>query len=205
MFLPHRGQHATLLNTSACSSTQLQPEQKAATYLFWGISPADCELSANWYTGCVQDISFELGRFPSCQMQVSPFFSLLQDCWLSEAMGLTNKLVASWVEASPMGEVKVLQFSSSGQALSLCTYLNSYLIPGTQISVTNIFVIQIRVVCRNLEFWGFFKICNMKMKNEAYILQDKYIYEFTISSHISIVTIKHSCCEHFLLPCSILQ
>lgn len=61
-----------------------------------------------------------------------------------------------------------------------------------------------RIVCCNLAF-GVFLICNMKMKNEAYVLQDKYIYEFTISSHISALTMKHSCCEHFLLPYSILQ
>lgn len=35
----------------------------------------------------------------------------------------------------------------------------------------------------------FFLICKMKIKNEAYIWQDKYIYEFAISSHISTVII----------------
>lgn len=45
----------------------------------------------------------------------------------------------------------------------------------------------------------------MKMKNEGYIWQDKYMYEFTISSHISIVIINTAAVEHFLLPCSILQ
>ena len=60
------------------------------------------------------------------QTQLLPFFSLLQDWWLSEKMGLATRLVDTWVGGNSMGAVKVLQFSSSRQALAFLMYLYSH-------------------------------------------------------------------------------